>query len=139
MKRNPKVFISYPREESSWVQGFADSLRERGVDVWFDRYEIQAGDDFRKSLEAGMRHSDGVVFLLTTPAARNPSLLFEIGAAMGMGKRVIPIVTPGMDPAAIPVDLRLRGWVVRGEPASTAMEVASALIKESSPQSASRN
>lgn len=38
------VFISYAREDTSAAQSIADTLRNQGVEVWFDRSELVGGD-----------------------------------------------------------------------------------------------
>lgn len=56
------------------------------------------------------------------PLVRRPSLgmFFELGAAIGMRKKVVPIVPKDLDPDALPFDLRLRRYVIRQSPEETA-------------------
>ncbi len=123
----PKVFISYPHDDADWVRQFAEALREQGVEVWLDAWQVHAGDSFREALEAGLRGSDAIVAILSAANARRPDTLFELGVALGTGKRLIPIVPADLDSAVIPLGLRTRRYLTKGAPAEAAREVAEAL------------
>ena len=119
----PKVFISYSRDDADWVRRFAEALREQSVDVWLDAWQVHAGDSFRDALEAGLRGSDAIVAILSPGNVRRPDTLFELGVALGTGKRLIPIVPADLDTAVIPFVLRTRRYLTKG----AAREVAEAL------------
>lgn len=124
---DPKVFLSYSHDDSEWVRQFAEALREQGVDVWFDRWQVRWGDSLSDALEAGLRGSDVIVLILSRANARRPNVLFELGVALGAGKRLIPIVPADLENSAIPFELRSRRYLAKGAPGETAREVAEAL------------
>ena len=126
----PKVFISYSRDDTEWIRLFADALRRQHVEVWLDQWEIKPGESVQDALEAGLRQSDAIVVVVSRSNVRNPNVLFELGVALGMGKRLIPIVSEDLETSLIPFDLRTRRYLLKGPPAQTAREVASA-VKES--------
>lgn len=123
-----KVFISHTARDTEWARSFAKALKERGVSVWFDEFDVQLGESLREALEAGLRNSDVFVALLDADAPAKPNLFFELGAAIGMGKRVVPIVPKGIDLGALPLDLRLRRYLVRDTPEQTAEELSATLL-----------
>lgn len=123
-----KVFISHTARDTEWARSFAKALKERGVSVWFDEFDVQLGDSLRDALESGLRDSDVFVALLDAEAPAKPNLFFELGAAIGMGKRVVPIVPKGVDLGAFPLDLRLRRYLVRDTPEQTAEELSATLL-----------
>jgi len=45
-----------------------------------------------------------------------------------MGKKVVSIVPKGMDPGSLPLDVRLRRYLVRDSPEHTAEELSNALM-----------
>jgi hypothetical protein len=45
-----------------------------------------------------------------------------------MGKKVVPIVPRGLDPSNLPLDVRLRRYLVRDSPEHTAEELSNALL-----------
>jgi len=126
--REPKVFISHSAQDADWARSFAQALKQRGVAVWFDEFDVRPGDSFRDALESGLRSSDVFVALFDTEYSSKPNLYFELGAALGMGKRVVPIVPKGLDPSRLPLEIRLRRYLVRDSPEQTAEELSSTLL-----------
>ncbi len=124
---NRLVFISHSAQDADWARSFAQALKERGVSVWFDEFDVGPGESWREALEAGLRNSEVLVALLDRESSSRPNLFFELGAAIGMGKRVVPIVPKGMDPSELPLDVRLRRYLIRDTPEQTAEKLSSAL------------
>ena len=57
----PKVFVSYSHdsdEHKEWVLQLSTRLRQNGVDVILDRWDLGAGDDMTLFMEKGVRDSD---------------------------------------------------------------------------------
>ena len=123
-----KGFISHSARDADWARCFAQALKERGVTVWFDEFDVRPGESLRDALESGLRNSDVLVALLDANMPARPNLFFELGAAIGMGKRVVPIVPKGMDPSFLPLDVRLRRYLVRDTPEQTAEELSNTLL-----------
>lgn len=121
-----QVFISYSSTDSEWVKSFADALRQHDIRVWFDQSDIKAGQSLQEALETGLRESD-VVVLISPQTSFTADLYFELGAAIGMGKRVVPIVPHGLENSKLPVELRVRRYLVRESPEHTAEQLADSL------------
>ena len=68
-----------------------------------------------------------IVALLDPESSSKPNLFFELGAAIGMGKRVVSIVPKGMDTGALPFGVRLRRYLIRETPEQTAEELSHTL------------
>jgi len=122
-----RVFISHSARDADWARSFAQALKERGVRVWFDEFDVLPGESVRDALEDGLRGSDVLVALLDSESSSKPNLFFELGAAIGMGKKVVPIVPMGLDPGALPLDVRLRRYLIRQTPEQTAEELSNTL------------
>ena len=121
------VFISHSARDADWARSFARALKERGIDVWFDEFDVRPGESLRDALEAGLRKSDVLVALVDEESPSRPNLFFELGAAIGMGKRVVPIVPKDLDPKVLPLDVRLRRHLIRNTPEQTAQELSNSL------------
>jgi predicted nucleotide-binding protein len=128
----PKVFISYSQADvdKEWLRAFIHSLETRGVSVWFDESQLHPGDSIRDAVEEGLRSSDIIVAVVSPNSLERPNLFFELGAAVGMGKRVVAIVPSDLDPSRLPQLLRTRKFLVQGPPE----EAARALVSETSEQ-----
>lgn len=123
----PKVFISYSGDDAEWAREFAEALQDEQVDVWLDAWELRAGDSLPDALEAGLRSSDAIVSILSEENACSPNTFFELGVALGAGKRFIPIVAQDLDSSLIPFEVRSRRYLTKGAPAEAARRVAEAL------------
>jgi hypothetical protein len=127
-----KIFITHSPKDKAWVRSFARALEGQGAAVWLDEWELRAGDDWREALERGLRASDVLACVVTPESAQQPTLWFEVGAAVGMGKRVIPIVPEDFDASALPYSLRVRRVLQRTSPEETARrllaETAAAVV-----------
>ncbi len=120
-----KVFISHSFSDEGWVREFARSLEKNGINVLHDHHEIQPGESVREALEKGMRQSSLIVLFVTPDTVDRPNRFFEIGAAIGMGKRVVPILARNLNPALLPSSLRERRYLVQSSPEATAREFIS--------------
>ncbi len=116
-----KVFISYASDaDKKWLAEFSQLLEERGVDVWFDEARIQLGESIADAFEEGLRNSDTMVYIITPESIKSASLYFELGAALGMKKRVVAIVSRDMDLSNLPQPFRMRKFLWQQSPEETA-------------------
>jgi hypothetical protein len=67
------VFISHAHEDKDEiVRPLAYALRERGLRVWFDEFELSIGDSLRRKIDQGIaRSAFGVVVLSAAFLAKN--------------------------------------------------------------------
>lgn len=58
-------FVSHASEDKeAVVRPLASALRERGLDVWFDEFELKIGDSLRRKIDSGIAKSKfGIVVL----------------------------------------------------------------------------
>ena len=99
----PNVFISYSRRDVDWARSFAQALKQRGVIVWFDEFDVQPGESVRDALESALRNSDVLVALLDAEYPSKPAVFFELGAAIGMGKKVCRNCSEGPGSGSPPI------------------------------------
>ena len=63
-----KVFISYSHDSElhkQWVCDLATYLRESGIEVIFDQWNVELGDDNAAFMEDGVRNTDRVLIICT--------------------------------------------------------------------------
>lgn len=64
----PKVFISYSHDSPDhkrWVANLATRLRENGIDVVLDQWDLGLGDDVPKFMEKSVTEADRVLMICT--------------------------------------------------------------------------
>jgi len=123
---SPSVFLSYAHDDKPWAEAFAAALRQQGVSLWFDEWD-KLGDKPSEALDAALRRSETLVVVLDHLSVEKPALFFELGAALAMKKRIIPIVSEGVERSKIPVPLLRVRSLVKKDPQETAEEVARAV------------
>jgi hypothetical protein len=122
----PRVFISYSSRDGDWAQAFAQSLKDFGVEVWIDRWQIAPGQTWPAAFEKAFRESDVIAVVVNSAEAFRPDLWFEVGAAVGMGKRLVPILPKEFESSELPYPLRVRQGILRETPEETAKKLVAA-------------
>jgi TIR domain len=81
-----RIFLSYGHDSNEeLVRLIKAGLEERGHDVWFDKSEIKAGDDWRREITDGINNSHRVVSFLSKHSMRDPGVCRdEIAIAIGV-------------------------------------------------------
>jgi hypothetical protein len=121
------IFLSYAPQDAEWAQSFARALKQRGLRVWLTESDVRLGESVREALEHALRNSDVVVTLLGSGSLATPSVFFELGVALGMGKTFVPIVPKDFQ-GPLPFNLRTRRYLIRSSPEKTAEELSEALL-----------
>jgi hypothetical protein len=128
-KDGVRVFISYSRQDRPWVAEFTAALRKAGVEHLFDIAEVRPGEPWQELLEAALRNSRTLILILTPTSVSSPWTLFELGAAIGDDKRIIPVVAGDLDPREIPQVLRRYQLLTEASPQEAGRRVAETLAE----------
>jgi len=121
----PTVFLSYShdsREHKQWVAHLAASLMENGVQVIFDQWDLEPGDDVPKFMERAVKHADRVLMVCTEPYVRKANdgkggvgyeamiVTGELVRDLGT-RKFVPIIRQNGDGAIVPDCVGTRLWV----------------------------
>lgn len=81
-----RIFLSYGHDSNEeLVRLIKADLEKRGHDVWFDKGEIKAGDDWRRAITDGIAGSHKFVSFLSKHSTRDPGVcLDEIAIGIGV-------------------------------------------------------
>lgn len=78
-----KVFLSYPSEHPATAREVATFIRSTGVDCWFDKDDLVAGEDWDRARSLALRGADAVVILCASQTTeRNGVYQREINEAL---------------------------------------------------------
>lgn len=114
----PKVFLSHASEDKErFVVDFATRLRERGIDVWLDRWEMLPGDSLvRKIFDEGLAHAEAVIVVVSNFSIAKPWVREELDIAVvnkiNKSSKLIPVV---IDDCAVPQCLQATLWEKIGD------------------------
>lgn len=78
---DPVVFLSYAHEDKLVARKLAEGLFDAGVEVYFDNWEIRAGDSIREKIDAGLDRCTHFIVLLTPISVKKPWVRSEMDAA----------------------------------------------------------
>src|SRR6185295_16801103 len=73
------VFLSHSSKDKDIVRAVAERLRADGLRVWFDEWEIRAGDSIPAKIEEGLEHSRVLVLCMSANAFGSDWALLESG------------------------------------------------------------
>jgi hypothetical protein len=81
-----RIFLSYGHDNNEeLVRLIKSDLEKRGHDVWFDKEEIKAGDEWRRSITDGILGSNRILSFLSKYSTRDPGVCRdEIAIAIGV-------------------------------------------------------
>ncbi|RJR51417.1 MAG: toll/interleukin-1 receptor domain-containing protein [Desulfobacteraceae bacterium] len=110
---SPKVFLSHAKEDKDrFVLDFAEKLRNNGIDVWLDKWEMLPGDSLiDKIFEEGLKNAEAIIIVLSSHSVNKPWVKEELNAGVmkriGRGTKIIPVV---IDNCSVPESLKSTLW-----------------------------
>jgi len=103
------VFISYSNQDKEFVNRIANDLKDVGLPVWWDQWEIKVGDSIIQKVSDGITRSSYLVAVLSQYSIKSDWVRRELGSALmnQLSKdRNITILPILVDECEIPVLLR---------------------------------
>jgi len=82
----PVVYFAHASEDKGAAGPIVEHLMTNGIDVWFDEWEITAGDSLRRKMDTGLGACTHFIVLLSPTALKKPWVNEEIDA--GFVRRV---------------------------------------------------
>ena len=82
VKRNRLVYLAHAHEDKAMVEPLARGLMQRGIDVWYDSWEIGYGASLRRKMEEGLGQCTHFVVLLTASSMTKAWVNEEIDAGL---------------------------------------------------------
>lgn len=102
------VFISYARLDQDYVLQLAQALKERGIPVWIDSWNIPVGADWSQAIDDAIRDCNRFLIVLS-PAATVSEYAGEVGGelqfALNLQKEIASVL---YQPCEIPRQLLRR-------------------------------
>lgn len=105
------VFISYSRRNKDFTRKLYDALIEAKRTVWADWDSIPAASDWFAEIKQGIEQTNTVLFVLSSEWIKSNECRKELEYAIGMGKRLLPILYEMVDPNDVPPELAKINWI----------------------------
>ncbi|HTV10537.1 MAG TPA: toll/interleukin-1 receptor domain-containing protein [Acidimicrobiales bacterium] len=97
------VFISYARKtETAFVDRLQDALSAKHFTCWVDREGIFPSSPWRAEIEQAILEADALVFVISPESVESTYCRQELDRALGLGKRLIPVLARDVPDDQIP-------------------------------------
>jgi formylglycine-generating enzyme required for sulfatase activity len=98
------VFICYAREDEDFVLRLAANLKQRGVPVWLDQWNIPPSADWDLTIDDALYDCARFLIILSPAAVASPEVRGELRTALDESKPILPVLYQA---CRIPRQLRL--------------------------------
>jgi hypothetical protein len=116
------VFISYSREDRTFVGRLADTLRKAGVQPWTDVENIAPGANWQKEIEKGLLNASVLIYVSSKNSLSSEWMKEELTEFLYRKKQIIPIIIDDEGASKLPFPLRGIQWVDFREDYSVAFQ-----------------
>lgn len=74
------VFISYSSKDRNFIERLAGDLKNKGIHVWYDQWELKVGDSLFEKISTGIKSQDYIVVVLSDASVKSKWVMKELGA-----------------------------------------------------------
>ncbi|BAU15669.1 RHS Repeat family protein [Leptolyngbya sp. NIES-3755] len=108
-----EVFISYSRQDKSFVERLCQAFQKHDREVWVDWEDIPVYADWRQEIHTGILEADAFLLVISPASVASVECRKEIELAIQHQKRLLPIVHRDIDRALhqqIPPEVGAINW-----------------------------
>jgi hypothetical protein len=91
------VFISYSTVDKFFAELLASKLGDEKIAVWRDATELQAGEEWRQSIDSGIANCRIMIVVLSRESCASHYVTYEWATALTMGKAIVPVLIESCD------------------------------------------
>lgn len=82
-----KCFLSHNSRDKAIAESVGDRLLRHGIDVWFDKWDVFAGDSLTTTIADGISRSDVFLIFLSSNSVRAPWVKEELKVALSRRRK----------------------------------------------------
>lgn len=125
------VFLSYSARDKDVARQVESELERLGFRAFNPMRDLKVGEDWRKGIQAAIKHSDALVLLVASPeSAASSWMAYEAGMAEALGKPVMFLLPSKYPITELPAEF-VAGPIVEFDPKApkrAAREIADRLV-----------
>jgi len=87
-----KLFVCYSRKDESFTLEIAQNLKDKGVDIWIDQWNIPFGSDWDRSIDDALCQCSALMIILSPDSCDSTEVRCELRTALDEKKLVIPVL-----------------------------------------------
>ncbi|MCX6583572.1 MAG: tetratricopeptide repeat protein [Candidatus Aminicenantes bacterium] len=126
------IFISHSSKDDGFVKELRETMEALQLEVWADSRQLAGGDELEPEIKKAIQNARAFILILSRDTFNSAWVLKETKEALKVKKklgdayRVIPLLLPGVEPAAL-------GLYFPEEPVGVKVEVGPGGISEALP------
>ena len=128
-QKTPYYFISYSRQEVTFVDSFARALEKRNVSTWVDFRNLVPGRPWQDQLDEGVRDAEAILLVVSKASMFSTPVKDEWTKSLAKGRRIILI---SFEPCKLDPGLKGLEWVDFTRRFDKAMDILMGLLASSS-------
>ena len=105
------VFISYAREDRTFVQRLHDALANAGRESWVDWEGIPASAKWMAEVRAAIDQADCFCFVVSPDSVESPVCREEAAHAAASNKRIVPLLHREVPDGLVPETVAAHNWI----------------------------
>ncbi|MEO8425317.1 MAG: TIR domain-containing protein, partial [Actinomycetota bacterium] len=105
------VFISYAREDQTFVRRLYEALGDSGHETWVDWEGIPPSAVWMAEVRTAIESAESFVFVITPESLSSSVCREEVAHAASVNKRLIPILHRDVGDTPAPEDVAARNWI----------------------------
>src|SRR5690349_8855838 len=107
----PDVFISYARKDQAFVRRLQAALAARELEAWVDWKDIPPTAEWMQDVREAIEGADTFLLVLSPDSVASTTCRQEIDHAVGLNKRLVPVVYRDVDTNVVPDSIRAHNWI----------------------------
>lgn len=89
--RTIRVFVSYSRRDSAWVERLVQLLEQSDVECIMDKRNLPYGEKWQLELESMIQRADAIIYVVSADSVRSRWCRWELSRVTYYSKRMIPL------------------------------------------------
>ena len=86
------VFLSYSRDDEEFSLRLARSIKQLGIKIWVDQWDIPASADWERSIDDALAKCDRFLIVLSPASVNSEEVRSELRWALDQKKPVVPVL-----------------------------------------------
>jgi hypothetical protein len=123
----PYYFISYSRQEVTFVDSFARELEKHGIRTWVDFRNLIPGHKWQDQLDEGVMNSSAILLVASKASMKSKPVMDELEKSIKAGRRIVMII---FEPCKIDERLKGREWIDFSEDFDAAVHQLKSLLAQ---------
>jgi len=108
VEMKPKLFISYSRRQTPFVDRLADKLEDNGYSLWLDYQSLVPAKPWLEQIESGLNKADVLILVVSKESLASDHVKPEWQGALKLKKRIILLI---FEAIPLPLELQACEWV----------------------------